>query len=241
MKTRYWLVIAGSVLIIGLVLDELFLGAKSITSWLMQWLDDWGILVLATAAFAGPYWVMWARRKYYSPKLDIEFKDEDPYCRHEKTEEDLKPYYCHFVVVNSGLSQADDCEAVLEKIWDSSGEKENLEWQERKNWIPVNLKWSAEEKNPMRACFKTIYPGGRRYFCDIARVDLLKKGARFAFELPWTFISQDTYLPLGKYKIQISVYSKNAAKVAKDFIIDWCGGWKDTQEKMQKCLKIKML
>jgi len=93
----------------------------------------------------------------------------------------------------------------------------------------------------MRACFKTIYPGGRRYFCDIARVDLLKKGARFAFELPWTFISQDTYLLLGKYKIQISVYSKNAAKVAKDFIIDWCRGWKDTQEKMQKCLKIKML
>lgn len=211
-----------------------------ISSWLVQWLEDWGILVLATAAFLAPYWVTRAIRKCYTPKLDIEFKDEDPYCRHEKTEKDLQPYYCHFVVVNNGKSQADDCEAVLEKIWDSNGQEENLEWQERKNWIPVNLKWSAE-KIFKRKCFKTIYPGGRRYFCDIARVDPLKEGARFAFELPWGFISQDTHLSLGKYKIQISVYSENAAKVTKHFIIDWRGGWKETQEKMQKRLKIKML
>lgn len=213
----------------------------AIISWLAQWLDDWGILVLAAAAFFAPYWVARAIRKRYAPKLHIDFKDDDPYCRHAKTREGLRPYYCHFVVVNNGLSQADDCEAVLEKIWDSVGEKENLEWQERKNWIPVNLKWSAEEKNIVRACFKTIYPGGRRYFCDIARVELLKEGARFTFELPWTFISQGTHLSRGKYKIQISVYSKNAAKKTKEFIIDWCGAWKDTQEKMQECLKIKML
>jgi len=177
------------------------------------------------------------------PEIKIEFKDKDPYCRHEKEKEEGEgpgPYWCHFVVVNNGGRQADDCEAVLEKIWDSNGEKDHLKWPEREKWIPVNLKWSTE-KFFRRKYYKTIYPGGRRYFCDIARVDLLKKGARFAFELPWTFISQDTYLLLGKYKIQISVYSKNAAKVAKDFIIDWCGGWKDTQEKMQKCLKIKML
>ena len=207
------------------------------TSWI------WPTLILASAAFAAPYYVARALRKYYAPQLDIEFKDEDPYCRHEKTAEELGPYYCHFVVVNSGRSQADDCEAVLERIWKSGGEKENLEWQEQMNFIPVNLKWAAENprENFERACFKTVYPGGREYFCDIGRVRVWEKVEKFDFELPRTFISQEDYLLPGKYKIQISVYSKNAAKVTKEFVIDWRGGWTDTQEGMQKRLKMKML
>ena len=136
------------------------------TSWI------WPTLILAAAAFAAPYYIARALRKYYAPELDIEFKDKDPYCRHAKTAQGTGPYYCHFVVVNSGRSQADDCEAVLERIWDWCGEKKNLEWQEQKNFIPVSLKWAAENprENFERACFKTIYPGGRKYFCDIGRV-----------------------------------------------------------------------
>jgi len=80
------------------------------TSWI------WPTLILATAAFAAPYYIARALRKYYAPELDIEFKDKDPYCRHAKTAQGTGPYYCHFVVVNSGRSQADDCEAVLERI-----------------------------------------------------------------------------------------------------------------------------
>ncbi len=240
MKTRYWLVIAGSVLIIGLVLGKLFLGAESITSWLVQWLEDWGILVLASAAFFAPYYVALLLGKHKAPKLHIEFKDDDPYCRHEKTEKGSAPYYCHFVVVNSGQSQADDCEAVLEKIWDSNGEKDHLKWPERESWIPVNLKWSAE-KFFRRKCFKTIYPGGRRYFCDIGRVNLPEDNENFGFELPWSFISQDTFLEPGSHKFQISVYSKNAAKVTKKFVIDWSGGWRKIQGEMQERLKMKML
>lgn len=134
------------------------------------------------------------------PEIKIEFKDEDPYCRHEKTKEGLGPYFCHFVVVNRGQSQADDCEAVLERIWDSNGERDHSRWPERESWIPVNLKWSAEWFFG-RKCFKTIYPGGRRYFCDIGRVNRLKNNKKFAFELPWTFISQDTFLEPGSHKI----------------------------------------
>ena len=219
------------------------MSAENITflPWLVQWLKDWGILVLAAAAFLAPYWIARALKKYYRPKLDIEFKDEQPYCRHEEAKGRMKSYYCHFVVVNSGLRQADDCEAVLEKIWYSSDEQESLEWQELKNWIPVNLKWSAEENNFMRACFKTIYPGGRRYFCDIARVWLPKEGAQFKFEASWTFFGQSILRTKGKHKIQVSVYSKNAANVTKNFIIDWCGAYSERQEKMQKFLKIEML
>lgn len=174
------------------------------------------------------------------PEIKIEF-NEKRYCRHEKKEKD-PCYYCHFSVINSGLSQADDCEAVLEKIcrWDDGKKKQG--WQECKDFILVNLKWSGETQGSERACFKTIYPGERRYFCDIVRVtNSEKEEERFTLELGRTFISQDNYLLHGKYKIQISVYSKNAAKVTKKFVIDWCGEWKKTQPEMQKCLKIKML
>jgi len=211
-----------------------------ISSWLVQWLEDWGILVLSTAAFLAPYWVTRAIRKCYTPKLNIEFKDEDPYCRHEKEKDGSRPYYSHFVVINNSRSQADDCEAVLEKIWKRNSEKEELEWQEKKNWITVNLKWSEDDRSLMRACFKTVYSGGRRYFCDIARVDPIEVD-KFAFELPWTFISQDNFLLRGEYKFQISVYSKNAAKKTKEFVIKWCGGWSEKQKEMQERLKIKML
>jgi len=211
-----------------------------IISWLVQWLQDWGILVLAAAAFLAPYWVARALRKHNAPELDIEFKDEVPYCRHAKTKGGLRPYYCHFAVVNSGRSQADDCEAVLERIWDSGGEKENLKWQERKNLIPVNLKWSAESAFK-RKCFKTIYPGGREYFCDIGRVNQRENEDKFFFELPRVLIVQECYLSFGRYKIQISVYSKNAAKKTREFVIDWRGGWTDTQPEMQERLKIEML
>lgn len=174
------------------------------------------------------------------PEIKIEFVDDDPYCRHEKKKEGPGPYWCHFVVVNSGGSQADDCEAVLEKIWDLNGEKDHGKWPEREGWIPVNLKWSTE-KFFRRKYYKTIYPGGRKYFCDIGRVNKLEKNKIFAFELSGSFISQDTSLKPDSYKIQISVYSKNAVKVTEKFEIDWRGGWRDTQPKMQERLKIKML
>ena len=71
----------------------------------------------------------WLRK----PNIKIEF-DEEKYLHREKKEKD-PCYYCHFMVVNSGLSQADDCEAVLEKIC--------VNGKERQDFIPVNLKWSC--------------------------------------------------------------------------------------------------
>jgi len=175
------------------------------------------------------------------PEIKIEFANKRPYCRHAKTKSSSRPYYCHFAVVNSGKTLTDDCEAVLERVWDSSNEKKNSEWEEWENFIPCNLKWSAEnpKEDFKRACFKTIYPGERRYFCDIGRVN--EKHDTFNFELSRFFLSQVNYLSRGKHKIQISVYSKNAAKVTKKFIIDWCGEWKGTQREMEEGLKIKML
>jgi len=175
------------------------------------------------------------------PDIRIEFANERPYCRHARTTTGSRPYYCHFVVVNNSPSQADDCEAVLEKIWD--WKEKRLGWQERKNFIPVNLKWSAEDPDEdfKRACFKTIYPGGREYFCDIGSVREWDEAVEFVFVLIRPFVSQADFLLPGKYKIQISVYSKNAANVTKKFDVEWLGGWSEKQDEMQERLKIKML
>ena len=173
------------------------------------------------------------------PEIKIEFANEPPYCHPDKGKKGSRIYWCHFAIFNNGRSQADDCEVVLERVWVGNNKKENLEREERK-FIPSNLKWSAEDraKDFERACFKTIYPGGRRYFCDIARVK--EKGNEFNFELARPLKSQDNSLPRGKHEIQISIYSKNGAKATKKFGIDWCGEWKGTQPEMQECLEIKM-
>ena len=178
----------------------------------------------------------WMRK----PEIKIEFANERPYCRHAKTETGLRPYYGHFAVINSGQTPADDCEAVLERVWDSSNEKKNSEWEEWKNFIPCNLKWSGEDRHKdfERACFKTVYPGERRYFCDIGRVD--EGYDIFNFELSRAFLSQVNCLSRGKYKIQISVYSKNAAKVTKKFVVEWSGVWKEKQKDMEKSLEINL-
>ncbi len=169
------------------------------------------------------------------PDIKIEF-DKEKYLHREKKRN--KPcYYCHLMVVNSGLSQADDCEAVLEKIW--------VDGKERQDFIPVNLKWSCEKQGSKEARFQIIYPGERKYFFDVARIDPCPKenGKTFTFELARTFISQDTFLEKRKCRIRISVYSKNAVKpkVTEEFSIDWCGEWKEKLSEMKKCVEIKML
>ena len=142
--------------------------------------------------------------------------------------------------------QADDCEAVLERVWKEDDAKKLHKWE---NFLPVNLKWSGENptKNFERACFKTIYPGGRRIFCDIGHICHPKHQAastyrgiteeerqknKFFFELPQKFFYQWDCLIPGKYQIQISVYSKNAEKITGKFKISWSGEWRDSEEEM---------
>ncbi|HEC67185.1 MAG TPA: hypothetical protein ENI23_18055 [bacterium] len=55
----------------------------------------------------------WIRK----PEIKIEFTNKIPYCRHARTKTGLGSYYADFAIVNSGQTSADDCEAVLERVW----------------------------------------------------------------------------------------------------------------------------
>ena len=52
----------------------------------------------------------WLQKPY------IKIEDAKEKYLHREKKENNPCYYCHFMVVNSSLSQANDCETVLEKI-----------------------------------------------------------------------------------------------------------------------------
>ena len=221
------------------------------TNLLRDVLSEWPTLVLAISAFAVLFLSPVVRDKYFSRKLFVEFHFGvgSPYS-HQTTARgrniEFPVYYFSFSVHNEGKMQADDCEAVLERVWQVGDAGNKHEW---KSFLPVNLKWAGENprRNFERACYKTIYPGGRKVFCNIGHITPLehqdesayrgiteeqRQKNKLFFELPQKFYSQwDCLLP-GKYQIQISVYSKNAAKKTKTFNISWSGEWKEREKEM---------
>lgn len=181
----------------------------------------------------------------FAPKLCFKFKHQPPYCH--KTEMRgpgvrFSVYYFRFIIANDGNRQADSCEAILEKIY-----KENSAGQMRRieGFSPVNLKWSGS-RGLAQGKETTIQPG-REAFCDIGRIhhpehqpesayqevteeDRTKN--KFFFELPTTHFSQWDCLVPGKYAIDVSVYSKNAKKISKRFLVSWSGSWNDRESEM---------
>lgn len=200
----------------------------------VSWLSTWGpSVLLAISAFLVAYFGVHIRHWYLRPKLDFRFEFKRPFFRLIPTRRGLF-YYVTFAVTNNGRTQANDCEAVLEKIWRKAESAENsCEWCK---WriLPVNLKWSGENstKDFKAACFKTVYPGGREVFCDIGYI--MAGSDKFCFELPRQFLGQSDALMSGKYKIQISIYAKNARKITRTFKISWSGKWEDKEEKMSR-------
>lgn len=215
------------------------------------------IIILASAAFWGPYLVQRWKYKFYAPDVDFEFKFEPPYCHlTEMRTRDIATgreiarfpvYYCRFAVVNKGKLQADDCEAVLEKVWKEDSAGNFIEWR---NFSAVTLKWSGPP-----VYLRTIQPK-RKVFCDIGRIHhpqhepesmyLGITGAdrqknKFFFEIREDFFVQWNCLVPGKYRIQISVYGKNVPPVSRKFEISWSGEWRDTEEEMFKELVISSI
>jgi len=54
------------------------------------------------------------------------------------------------------------------------------------------------------------------------------------FEQTMGFLGQSDDVTPGQYKLEISVYSKNAAKKTQRFGVRWSGEWKTTNEEMAR-------
>lgn len=230
--------------------------------WVVQLVSTFTLAGVALfIAFLGNRFIEKWKRKFYAPDLLFEFKFEEPH-RHQttmrrdiiedgvKTGEKYFPcYYFNFAVVNKGRSAAEDCEAVLEKVWQKDG---TGNWHEWKDFLGVSLIWAFGD--PPKGTLKTIYPG-RKAFCNIGHIEHPghqagssyrripqedKKKDKFFFESPdrpyvqWDCLVVSEY----QYRIQISVYGRNAKRITRTFEINWSGGWKDKEEEMFKGIVI---
>jgi len=207
-----------------------------------NWVQICSTIILASIAFIAPYVIERWKVKYRSPKLKIKFKFAPPDCDQTQwSEGGIKSavYYFRFLVENIGKSQAEACEVYLEKIFKENSAGEMIEDD---NFTPINLKWSGI-RNPIE---RTIQPGKETY-CDLGRIhhpdysyqsvykNITKKDQdlnKFVFELPERYYSQWDCLMPGKYKIIVSVYSKNAEKVTRQFNLVWTGKWEDEEKNM---------
>lgn len=207
-----------------------------------DWIQTISTLVLAGTAFLVPYLIERWKYTYRSPKLRIYFKLSPPYCHQTQMgsgNTGFPVYYFRFLVENTGKTQAENCEVLLERVSKENSAGEMIEF---KNFSPVNLKWSGIRDQFTR----TIQPG-RKMFCDIGRIhdpnnnyqsiyknisDKEQKTNKFAFEFPERYFGQWDCLIPGKYKLFLSIYSKNANKITKEFNLSWSGEWKDSEAKM---------
>ena len=207
-----------------------------------EWVLIGTTLLLASVAFVAPYAIEKWKYNFYSAKLDFDFFHKPPYCHITEMKGlgvNFPVYYFRFEVVNNGKVQAEQCEAVLEKIW-----KENSggEFKKFTGFSPVSFKWSGI-KMPK---YLTIQPG-RKIFCDIGRIHHPdhesisayrainteeKEQNKFFFELPYQPYAQWDCLIPGNYKIEVAVYSKNTKRNSKTFKISWSGIWKDQENNM---------
>ncbi|MFA5889032.1 MAG: hypothetical protein WCW47_01980 [Candidatus Paceibacterota bacterium] len=209
-------------------------------------ISDWVLIfttiLLASVAFIAPYVIERWKYTFYSAKLRFRFNHFPPDCH--KTEMrgtgiSYPVYYFRFRIENIGKIQAEQCEAVLERIWKENSAGDLKEWA---GFSPVSLKWSGTADSK----YFTVQPG-REFFCDIGHIsqpshepesiyyaikEEQKQQNKFFFELPTRHYSQWDCLIPGKYQVQISMYSKNAKKVSKKFGIVWSGVWKNEELEM---------
>ena len=211
----------------------------------------WGVLLLGFFAVTNDA----INRECFKPELEIHFSQTHPYChitkmKHTKSngvEIFFPVYYCRFAVKNKrGRRQANNCEAVLEKIWINN--------KEEKNFSPVNLSWVVPEEPSQYIQvpqFVSLGPG-REIFCDIGFIihkDYYKlkspawilagEGHKFMLELRKRFFAQrDCISPGEECKIRVAIYSENAEKIEKTFTIKWSGEWKDEEPEILKEITI---
>lgn len=200
-------------------------------------------------AFCGPWIIEKWKYSFYVPKLEIEFELARPYCQSAITEDGGVHYCFNFCVGNKkGRLRADECEAILEKVWKKDKKGEWREWQD---FRPINLVWSGEdaEMGFQRACLKNIHPGRERVFCGLGwiyepeypvRSEYIgitteqEQQNKFFFDAAKRVYSQWDCLVPGNYKLAVSIYSKNAPRETRTFNINWTGEWKDTEKEMFK-------
>jgi hypothetical protein len=201
-------------------------------------------LLLATTAIAAPVLTEWLKRRFWAPKLTLEFDLEKPDCCTTQFNVGGVPnvtvpaqpvHIFRLRVRNVGRSQAKRCEVVVEGIAKRNAARQ-LVWHDK--YTPVPLKWGSGNGDYVEI------NNGRSFFCDFLNVlhpdhqAFFKKHGGF---IAWPgsdesglgvevvvsrhFYSQPNWLPQGDYRLKVAVFSDNAPVQRAEFELAWSGKW----------------
>jgi hypothetical protein len=205
-------------------------------------------VILASSALLAPYVAEFLKRRWFAPKLALDFDMVPPTCHWTKQTfqawgervEHRPVFYVRFSLVNRGKSQARRCEAVLESL---ARVTEAGEVTSHDRFTPIPLTWSAGLGE-----FVDINPE-RRVYCDfltLADPVVQKYNDEMEAHLRWdddettelglrlcspiSLFSQPNLLSPGHYHLGVAVYSENAPTVKRVFLVEWNGEWPHSQE-----------
>lgn len=161
-------------------------------------------------------------RKYRKPKLEIEFDNKEPFCRHthiSNLPNQPEGYFLRLRVRNTGKSIARDCEGKLVRILDADTR------EERTNFDPTNLHWTGPERKNTISIHKTAYEYLDVVFVQehISKIFVYTNEEQlrgFPFDLPW-----------GNCILDIVLFGKNTEPVEKFFKLE-VGKFEDGYDKI---------
>lgn len=217
--------------------------------------EAWVLAIVAIAvAVLGPPIADQVKRWWRGPKLVIVYEHKPPMSRkasrtyHHAPQRRDPIYDIHFQIGNEGETRAEKIEAVLEEIWDydSAGKPHKVQ-----GFWAVRLRFDGNgaesiDLNPHRQVQWNL----GNIPCEEVQAEMMKfdrfvdipgkQGTDLRFFLDvdeFPFFQPNVLLP-GKYGIKVVLYSSNAPRKHRYFIIDWNGEWRDTEEEMFKQIVI---
>lgn len=167
------------------------------------------------------------------PELHVKLICSAPDC-HKTNFGPHETHYFRLRVENLGTRSAEDVEVSIEsvKIF------QNGSFVQDDNYVPMQLMWSLWRLN----ISSMNIPGGAYRFCDLGfilhpstttlQIDTgpvypKNQGSELLFWFDSRFRPNTgtTYLPPGKYQLDISAYSKDISRTVFKLNIDWRGNW----------------
>jgi hypothetical protein len=217
-----------------------------------DWVQIGSTLILGGIALFGFVITEFFKRRFFVPRLEVQYKNEPPYCVKTEFTSPEDPnlhepvYYYRLILRNHGKSVAAQCEAVLEEIWqydvsDSPKQVRIIDAQNlpigegfNKNVKPnhdvkigfFHLSSKAFQDKSERRAFTSV-PG--KNTADLC-IKLEQKG------VPNT---QVNCLAPGKYGLRINIYSDNTPPLSIYLQVIWSGKWQDNEDDLHQELVVK--
>jgi hypothetical protein len=177
-------------------------------------------------AVVAPYVAEWLRMHWFIAAFDVRVEGRPPW--HVPIQVEVVggdpvaavranvAHYYRLSVLNVGLAQAKDCEAVLHDVWFHHSEA----WWHLGYWQPDNFHWAGDNR---QLAERTINRG-REVFFDVGFIpaaELLGRlpvvagwpgaaGPVFRFATLTQYLSQPGELGQGRYVLGVTVYASNA-------------------------------